>query len=313
MSPAWPGAPGRGRQVDLKGTLDFFKTQLEECTLCPRRCGVNRLKGEVGFCNAGADLKVSSYCLHTGEEPPVSGRHGSGTIFFAHCNMACVYCQNYPISQLGHGNTVDPARLAAMMLDLETRGAHNINLVTPTHFLPRIVEAVLSARQQGLVLPILYNSSGYESTETVRMLEGIIQIFLVDMRYSTVRSALKYSNAPDYPRHNRLAVKQMLDQVGPLKCSRGVAVRGVIIRHLLIPSLMQETRETIEFISRTLDPDVPVSLMSQYFPANRAHDFPEINRKITKREYSEAVNLLERHGLGEGWIQDPASAGGPVA
>ncbi|MFH1311694.1 MAG: radical SAM protein [Candidatus Eisenbacteria bacterium] len=292
---------------------DFFRAQLEECTLCPRRCGVNRLKGEAGFCKAGTTVKVASYCLHTGEEPPISGRSGSGTIFFARCNMACVYCQNYPISQLGHGNEVTRERLTAMMLDLRRRGAHNINLVTPTHFLPGIAEAVISARRQGLEIPIVYNSSGYESTETIEMLKGIVQVYLVDMRYSNAQSALKYSDSPDYPYHNRLAVKRMLDQVGPLECTGGLATHGVIIRHLLLPSLMSETRETLDFISKMFGPDVPVSLMSQYFPANRAHIFPEINRKISTREYNEAVNLLELRGIGNGWIQDPDSAGGPVA
>jgi putative pyruvate formate lyase activating enzyme len=293
--------------------LDFFRAQLEDCTLCPRRCGVNRLKGEAGFCKAGTTVKVASYCLHFGEEPPISGSNGSGTIFFAGCSMACVYCQNYPISQLGHGNEVSRERLAAMMLDLEHRGAHNINLVTPTHFMPGIVDAIFSARRLGLKIPIVSNSSGYERTETVEMLKDIIQVYLVDMRYSSVQSALKYSDSPDYPYHNRLAVKRMLDQVGPVKCTGGVATHGVIIRHLLLPSLMPETRETIDFISKTFGPDVPVSLMSQYFPANRAHTYPELNRKISTREYRDAVTLLELSGIGDGWIQDPTTATGPVA
>jgi putative pyruvate formate lyase activating enzyme len=300
--------------LGIKRALEFFRAHLEECRLCPRSCGVNRLKGDTGFCGAGSDLKVASYCLHTGEEPPVSGRNGSGTIFFAHCNMACVYCQNYPISQMGHGNTVTAERLAPMMLELQGRGAHNINLVTATHFLPRVVEAVFSARDRGLGLPVLLNSSGYESTETIEMLEGIVQVYLVDMRYATEESALKYSDAPDYPHRNRLAVTRMLDQAGPLRLGgSGTAVRGVIIRHLLLPSLAEETRAILEFIANALGRDVPVSLMSQYFPANRAHMFPEINRRITRQEHLEALRLLDLHGLAEGWTQDPALPGGPVA
>jgi putative pyruvate formate lyase activating enzyme len=293
--------------------LDFFRAQLSRCTLCPRRCGVNRLKGETGFCKAGAAVRVASHCLHTGEEPPISGRNGSGTIFFSHCNVACVYCQNYPISQLGHGNDVDHEQLVAMMLDLERRGAHNVNLVTATHFLPGVVEAVHAARTAGLKIPMVWNCSGYECIETIDMLEGIIDVYLVDMRYSTAESALKYSNAPDYPHHNRLAVKRMLDQVGPLECARGLATRGVIIRHLLLPSLMPETRDTLDFISRTFGQVVPVSLMTQYFPANRAASFPELDRRITNREYNEALRLLDLHGIANGWVQDPATAARPVA
>lgn len=293
--------------------LDFFRRQMEECTLCPRQCRVDRLKGETGFCKAGSTAKVASYCLHTGEEPPISGKIGSGTIFFSHCNMACVYCQNYPISQLGYGNHTEPARLAEMMLDLQDRGAHNINLVTPTHFLPQIVEAVLTAREHGLALPIVYNSSGYENPDTIARLEDIVQIYLVDMRYATEESAARYSAAPDYVRYNRAAVREMIDRAGPLRSSAGLATEGVIIRHLLLPSLMQETREIMRFTSQTFGREVPFSLMSQYFPANKAHRLANLRRKITKREYAEAVSLLDRYGLTNGWVQDPALSSSPVA
>jgi putative pyruvate formate lyase activating enzyme len=199
--------------MQISAKADFFRSHLENCQLCPRMCGVNRLRGELGFCMAGNKLKIASYCLHFGEEPPISGNRGSGTIFFAHCNMRCVYCQNFPISHMGHGNHVEPAGLASMMLELQTAGAHNINLVTPTHFLPRIVEGLLEARADGLTLPVVYNSSGFERPETVRMLSGLVQVYLVDMRYSTEKSARRYSKAPDYPRYNRLAVREMLSQV----------------------------------------------------------------------------------------------------
>ncbi len=296
---------------------DFFKAQLEACHLCPRRCGADRLKGETGFCGAGAGLKVASHCLHTGEEPPISGSRGSGTIFFSHCNMACVYCQNFPISRLGHGNEVTTEDLAGMMLRLEADGAHNINLVTPAHYLTGIVEAIFTARDRGLKVPVVYNTSGYESVEIIKMLHGLIQVYLADMRYSKSQSAGRYSGTPDYPHHNRLAVRAMLDQVGHLETEdgteNGIARRGLIIRHLLLPSLLSETRDILEFIARELSPRTAVSLMSQYFPANPAEIHPEINRRITEEEREEAIGVLADCGLENGWVQEPDQPSGPVA
>ena len=299
--------------MDFQTALAFFYSNLEACRLCPRRCLVNRLRGELGFCEAGARLKIASFCLHTGEEPPVSGKRGSGAIFFAHCSMRCLYCQNYPISQLGYGNISTVEDLTAMMLSLQSQGAHNINLVTPTHFLPHVVQAVVAARSKGLRLPLVYNVSGYESVETIHMLEGIVQVYLVDMRYSSSTLASEYSQAPDYPHHNRLAVKEMLRQVGPLRCRSGLAVHGVIIRHLLLPGLLSETDAILRFISHRLSTAIPVSLMSQYFPAHRAHLVPALSRKITGQEYRRAIGLLERYQLRTGWVQDPDSVGVPVA
>jgi putative pyruvate formate lyase activating enzyme len=293
--------------------LDFFRSQLDCCMLCPRECGVARTRGELGFCEAGPDLKVSSFCLHTGEEPPVSSGRGSGTIFFTHCSMACVYCQNFPISQLGHGNPTGLEDLVQMMLTLQQRGAANINLVTPTHFLPPIVEAILTARQRGLMLPIVYNTGGYEKAETMAMLEGIVQVYLVDMRYFGDDSAIRYSSAPHYHRNNTRAIMEMIRQVGPLSCANGAAQQGVIIRHLLLPSLMEETRHILAFVATSLPPDTPVSLMSQYFPAHRAHDFPELSRKITEQEYDRALILLEDYGLTTGWVQELGPTSLPVA
>ncbi|MFZ1947368.1 MAG: radical SAM protein [bacterium] len=294
-------------------TIDFFRSHLEACELCPRRCGVNRLAGETGFCRAGAAVKVASHCVHIGEEPPISGSRGSGTIFFSHCSMACVYCQNYPISQMGYGNEVGRDELAGMMLELEAKGAHNINLVTPTHFLPGIVEAVVAARRRGLGVPIVSNTSGYETPEVVAALGKTVQVYLADMRYASGESALKYSGAGDYPERNKLAVRAMLDAVGDLRCSDGVAESGLIVRHLVLPSLVSETRSILEFVSRELSCRTAVSLMSQYFPANKAHLYPEINRKITPEEYQTAVSLLEEFGLDRGWTQEPGPSDLPVA
>jgi putative pyruvate formate lyase activating enzyme len=304
-----------------KEQFDFFRDQLEACNLCPRGCGVNRREGETGFCKAGAVPKVASHCLHTGEEPPISGVRGSGTIFFSQCTMECVYCQNYPISRLGHGNEVAVQDLAGMMLDLETRGAHNISLVTPAHHLPGTVDAIFRARDRGMRIPVVYNSSGYESVQTIEMLEDVVQVYLPDMRYSTSDSAGRYSGTPDYPLHNRLAVRTMLEQVGHLETDHesgdgagdGIATRGLIIRHLVLPSLLAETRDILEFIARGLSARTAVSLMFQYFPANPEGVHAEINRRITGEERAEAIQTLEDMGLENGWIQEPDQPIGPVA
>jgi len=294
--------------------LDYFASQLECCRLCPRQCGVNRVAGQLGYCRAGATLKVASYCLHRGEEPPISGRNGSGTIFFAHCSMRCVYCQNYPISQLYHGNEIWTEDLTAMMLDLERRGAHNINLVTPTHFLPMIVPAIAGARRRGLKLPIVYNTSGYEHPDTITHLTGIVQIYLFDMRYWTEAKAARYSDAPEYPSFNLQALEAVIASVGSgLKIKHGIGEEGLIIRHLVLPSLLDETEAILTYIARELPQEVHLSLMSQYFPANRAHQFPEINRKLSASERSEAIALLHRLDITRGWIQDDTSLSTRIA
>jgi putative pyruvate formate lyase activating enzyme len=286
---------------------------MERCEICPRMCGVNRLAGETGACRAGTTARVASHCLHTGEEPPISGTRGSGTIFFSHCNMACVYCQNYPISQMGHGNLVGIESLADIMLTLERRGAHNINLVTPTHFMAQIVEAAAIARRKGLKVPIVSNTSGYERAEVIEMLGGVVQVYLTDMRYWTEESAAKYSGAPDYPAANRAAVAEMLRQVGQLKSAGGAAKTGLIIRHLMIPSLGGETREILRYISQSLSTNTAVSLMSQYFPANRAHLHPELDRRITDEERRAVLDMLDDFQLENGWVQDPDAPSAPVA
>jgi putative pyruvate formate lyase activating enzyme len=292
---------------------DYFESNLQHCLLCPRKCGVNRLKGEQGYCRAGTEVMVSSITVHTGEEPPISGTAGSGTVFFSNCTMCCVYCQNYPISQLGHGNVMAPEDLASAMLRLEARGAHNINLVTPTQHLPGIARSIAEARRRGLTLPVVYNTSGYECPETIRMLEGIVDIYLADMRYSDPEAARRYSDAPDYPQVNRLAIRAMFDTVGLLECRSGVATSGLVIRHLVLPGEIAGTEATFEFISRGVSRDVHVSLMCQYFPANRALEIPELSRRITRAEYRRALDLLARFGLENGWIQDMDGKSQPVA
>jgi putative pyruvate formate lyase activating enzyme len=278
---------------------------LLDCELCPRRCGVNRLAGEKGYCRAGAAAKVASSNVHTGEEPPLSGTRGSGTIFFSYCTLHCVYCQNYPISQLGEGNEATAEELAAMMLTLERKKCHNINLVTPTHYIPQILEALALAVEQEFNLPVVYNTSGYELPETLALLEGVVDIYLPDMRYADSAPARLYSGAADYPEINRAAVKEMYRQVGDLLVDEhGIAARGLLIRHLVLPGNLAGTERTMEFIAEEISPDTYISLMSQYFPAYKAVGNPLLDRRITTAEYAAAQDIMETYGLVNGWIQE---------
>lgn len=289
---------------ELESRAAAARDMLRACAVCPRACGVDRLAGESGACGAGALPAVSSFNDHHGEEPPISGTHGSGTIFLTHCSLACAFCQNYPISQLGNGAEVSCERLADMMLRLQSRGCHNINFVTPTHFMPQILEAVLLAARAGLRLPLVWNSSGYDSLDALRLLDGVVDIYLPDSKYSNDANALKYSGAPEYTRHNRAALREMFRQTGALRMDPdGVAVRGLIIRHLVLPGDASGTDEVFRFIARELGTDVYMSIMEQYFPAHRAAKFPEINRRITEEEYEAALDSAERHGLDRGWVQ----------
>jgi putative pyruvate formate lyase activating enzyme len=277
---------------------------LSPCRLCPHQCGVDRLAGEKGVCKGGARPEVSSYNLHFGEEPPLSGWRGSGTIFFTHCNLRCVFCQNYPISHLGHGNETDSKGIAEMMLELQNDNAHNINFVTPTHMVPWIIEAVSIARDKGLRLPLLYNSSGYDAIEELRLLDSIIDIYLPDMKYNDNEAAQKYSNAINYVEANRAAIKEMHRQAGDLVTDEaGVALRGLIIRHMVLPEGLAGTDGIMQFIAREISRNTAISLMSQYFPAHRAFQFPEICRRIDQSEYLLAEQAMAAAGLEEGWRQ----------
>jgi putative pyruvate formate lyase activating enzyme len=284
---------------------------MERCNICPRKCGINRLKGQVGFCKAGRLPMVSSFHAHFGEEPPISGRNGSGTIFFTHCSLRCVFCQNYPISQLGQGKDSNAEKLADMMLKLQADGCHNINFVTPTHYMPQILEAVFIAKEKGLGIPLVYNCGGYESIKALDILDGIIDIYMPDMKYSDDASAKKYSNASDYFEINKIAVKEMYAQVGDLKIERGIAKKGILIRHLILPENLAGSQKIFEFIATGLSPHTYVNIMAQYYPCylvgNRhacsLQKFPEIDRKITAREYIEAIRLAEIAGLKNGFRQ----------
>ncbi len=278
---------------------------LKACRLCPRRCGVDRTRGERGFCRSGWLPMVSSYNVHHGEEPPISGDRGSGTIFLTHCNLHCVFCQNYPISQLGVGREKRPEVLAQMMLDLQKRGCHNVNWVTPTHFVPQILDALCLAVERGFRLPLVYNTNGYDSLETLELLEGIVDIYLPDMKYADEATARAYSQAPNYPAVNAAVIREMYRQVGKEKYAQdGIMQRGLIIRHLLLPNGLAGTESMARFVAETLSGQCSVSLMTQYFPAHRAKDFPELRRRLYRREFEEALEILDRYGLVGGWRQE---------
>ncbi|MBC7260561.1 MAG: radical SAM protein, partial [Chloroflexi bacterium] len=279
---------------------------LSHCNLCPRECGVNRLAGERGYCRAGANPVVASWNAHPWEEPPISGTKGSGTIFFTYCTARCMFCQNYPISQLGIGQQVTVQRLAEMMLELQARGCHNINFVTPTHFVPQILAALAIAVEGGLHLPLVYNSSGYDAVETLRLLDGVVDIYLPDAKYADDDVARRLSGFRGYVEANRAALKEMFRQVGAelLLDENGLALRGMIIRHMVLPEGLAGTQEVLAWIAHELSPSVHISLMSQYFPAHKTVGDPVLGRKITEEEYFEALAAFDALGLERGWRQE---------
>ncbi len=290
---------------ELEKRVEASKKYLSSCTVCPRNCRANRLDNQKGVCLAGRDVRVSSYNVHNGEEPPISGTRGSGTIFFTGCSLKCRFCQNYPISQLNHGNNYSTKQLAGMMIELQSLGAHNINLVTPTHFVPHIIEAVYLASQRGLAIPLVYNTSGYDSINMLRLLDGIIDIYLPDIKYASDENAFKYSTVRDYVTVNRQALVEMHRQAGRLVLdSDGIAVQGMIVRHLILPEDIAQTGASMAFIAERLSADTYISLMNQYFPANNAHKFKELSRRIRNDEYDYAIQCLQKNGLENGWIQE---------
>lgn len=278
---------------------------LESCRLCPHHCGVNRTIGQKGICRSTSQVKISSFNPHFGEEPPISGIHGSGTIFFSNCTLRCVYCQNYPISQLGHGNVVSISELSRIMLALQKQSCHNINLVTPSHFVPQIIKAVEKAMLAGLKIPIVYNSSGYESKETLGLLDGIVDIYLPDAKYADDRIAKKYSRAEDYFTVMKEAFKEMHRQVGDLKIDQnGIAISGLLVRHLILPHNLAGTEQILGWIAKELSQETYISLMAQYFPAYQVSEHSLLSRRINQVEYQKARTILERYGLQNGWVQE---------
>jgi putative pyruvate formate lyase activating enzyme len=291
--------------ITLKEKADLCKDQLKKCSLCPRRCGANRLQGATGRCRSGARLRVASVSVHRDEEPPVSGSGGSGTVFLAGCGLHCIFCQNLPLSHFNTGADMEPGELARRMLAVQARGVHNINVVTGTHFVPQILEALAIAVDMGLSVPIVWNTSGYETIETLRLLEGVVDIYLADYKFASARAARAIASAPDYPRVARAALIEMARQVGPLAVDGDdIAVSGLIVRHLVLPGDLSGTARVIDFVARRLPRGTALSLMSQYTPYGAASRHPVLRRRLWKKEYREALRLLRASGLDDGWTQD---------
>ncbi len=271
---------------------------LKGCHVCPRRCGVNRLAGESDQCHITGKLIVSSYGPHFGEESPLVGRHGSGTIFFTYCNLHCVFCQNYTISQSGEGSPVNKEDLAGMMLSLQAKGCHNINLVSPTHVMPYILDALETAVSKGLYLPLVYNSGGYDSLETLKLLDGIVDIYMPDMKYSDEKIAEELSGIKDYPSVNKAAVREMHRQVGDLQVDeQGIAQRGLLVRHLVLPNRLAGTQEVVRFLARKVSTNTYLNIMAQYHPCHKAYDILSLARPVSRQEFQEAIDLAHQQGL----------------
>jgi len=297
-----PSYIGLSQKEELEKRTGLLMDILKECKLCPRECRVNRLSGEVGYCKAPPELMVSSAFPHFGEEPPLVGYHGSGTIFLTHCSLRCLFCQNYDISHEGRGERVTFSDMAQAIRRLQEMGCHNINFVTPTHYTPQIIASLPGAIEMGLRLPLVYNCSGYESMEVIRLLDGIVDIYMPDAKYMDEKHARKYSNAPDYPEVLKKVLKEMHRQVGDLRInSSGIAERGLLIRHLVMPGEAASSEVVLKFIAEEISVHSYVNIMAQYRPEYRAFDYPEISRRVTHKEYLEVVQLAKRFRLYRGF------------
>lgn len=271
---------------------------LESCSVCPRDCKVNRKKGETGFCRAGFLPKVSSSSPHFGEEQPLVGIHGSGTIFLTHCNLGCLFCQNYSISHLNEGEEISIEQLSRMMVTMQSLSCHNINFVSPTHYVPQILAALPYAIALGLSVPLVYNTGGYDSVETLELLDGIFDIYMPDFKYSSEEVAEEYSQARDYPRVAKQAIKEMFRQVGDLVLDdRGIALRGLLIRHLVLPSGLAGTQNVMRFLSQDISKNTYVNIMAQYYPCGDIPLGSPLSRRISKLEYLQAVEIAKKEGI----------------
>jgi putative pyruvate formate lyase activating enzyme len=302
FKPAYLDCYERG---ELEHRVERALQLLEDCTLCPRDCHVNRRENKFAVCKTGRYAVVSSHFAHFGEEDCLRGWNGSGTIFFSWCNLRCVFCQNYDISWVGEGRSTKPEELAAMMISLQNRGCHNINFVTPEHVVPQILEALPLAIECGLRLPLVYNTSAYDSLDSIQLMEGVVDIYMPDFKFWDPEMARQYSKAANYPEAARRAIREMHRQVGPLVVDEnGLALRGVILRHLVMPGGIAGTREILQWVARELGPDSYVNVMAQYYPAGKVspREYIKINRHITPKEYEEAMEAAQAAGL---WRLDP--------
>jgi len=291
--------------MSIEQNIEKLYSIMDSCELCPRRCGARRNRGEKGLCKTADKIFIASANVHHGEEPPISASRGSGTIFFSNCALSCAFCQNYPISQLGNGKETTLSQLVEKMLSLQDKGVHNINFVTPTHYSAHIAKAVFTARQRGLEIPVLWNTGGYERAEIIKLLEGIVDIYLPDIKYSGDDLAFKYSGVRNYVENNRAALKEMLRQAGNLVLdANGAAKRGIIVRHLVLPGNVLNTKGCLDFIAQNLSRETFLSLMSQYHFAYNAGKFDELKNGLTTEEYDEAADYMRSLGLENGWTQE---------
>lgn len=285
--------------------------ELSDCTLCPRECHVNRNAGEIGYCGQSAQLTAARAALHFWEEPCLSGTNGSGAVFFSGCNLRCVYCQNHEIAQGQAGREITADRLSSIFLELQQKGAHNINLVTPTHFVPQIITALKAAKKQGLFIPVVYNTSAYEKPETLRTLEGLIDIYLPDLKYHDTALSESYSHAPDYFETAAAAIKEMVRQVGTPVFSDGensLMQRGLIVRHLLLPGCGKDTRQILRYLHEAYRNDIYVSIMNQYTPLPQVTDIPTLNRRVSAEAYERILNYAIQIGIENGFMQEGETA-----
>ncbi|MDP3028400.1 MAG: radical SAM protein [Deltaproteobacteria bacterium] len=286
------------RRNELKRRIEKANKILEECSLCARKCEVNRMRNERGICRTGRLPMVSSFSPHFGEEAPLVGRHGSGAIFITNCNLLCVFCQNWEISHLGEGEEISLEQFALLMINLQNIGCHNINFVTPTHVVPQILEALSIAIEGGLSVPLVYNTGGYDSIETINLLDGIFDIYMPDFKYWDEEVAIRLSKAPGYPEIARQAIKEMHRQVGDLTVdSSGIAQRGLLVRHLVLPDGLAGTRDVMRFLAREISPNTYVNIMDQYRPCGEAYKYPPLDRRITAEEYREAITMAGEEGI----------------
>lgn len=282
-----------------------MKELLENCKLCPRNCGADRIQGKRGFCGSTDKIRVARAALHYWEEPCISGDIGSGTVFFSNCTLKCVFCQNYNISQCDYGKEIDVDRLSEIFLELQEKGALNINLVTPTHYVAQIIDALDIAKAKGLSLPIIYNSSGYEKVETIKMLKGYVDVYLPDLKYFDTKYSTKYSMAPSYFDYAKEAIKEMVAQVGEPKFNKdGIIEKGVIIRHLMLPGLLFDSKKIIDYVYNTFGNKVYISIMNQYTPLDNVKEYPEINKPLNQKHYQALIDYALSIGVENGFIQE---------
>jgi putative pyruvate formate lyase activating enzyme len=296
---------------ELERRVEALVALLAQCRVCPRNCRSKRLQDGRGACETGRAAEVASWCVHRGEEPCISGSRGSGTVFFAHCNLKCIFCQNYQISQEWPGGegAVTAGRLADIYLDLQEAGAHNLNWVSPSHVVPQAAEALLLAARRGLKIPVVYNSNGYDSVEVLRLLDGVVDVYMPDLKYGDDASADELSYALGYVPNAHAALAEMWRQVGKLELDTGgVALRGLLVRHLVLPNGLSGAQAVLRFLAEDLSPDVAVSLMAQYYPRFKAMEHPLLARKVGRGEYARAVRTLEALGFTEGYVQAHSSA-----